>query len=60
MSCDRYDSVLFEDQLDEKRRKVEYMGIRYNCTGPGKNKGKNNNPYKIHKIFFLWNDSGKT
>jgi hypothetical protein len=23
------------------------MGIRYNCTGKGKNKGKNNNPNRI-------------
>jgi hypothetical protein len=28
----------FEDQLDGKQRKIKYMGIRYNCTGPGKNK----------------------
>jgi hypothetical protein len=25
--------------------------IRYNCTGPGKNKGKNNNPNKIAKYY---------
>jgi hypothetical protein len=30
----------FEDQLDGKQRKIEYMGIRYNCTGPGKIKGR--------------------
>jgi hypothetical protein len=41
----------FEDQLDGKQRKIKYMGIRYNCTGPGKNKGKNNNPNKITKYF---------
>ncbi len=41
----------FEDQLDGKQRKIEYMGIRYNCTGPGKNKGKNNNPNKITKYY---------
>jgi hypothetical protein len=41
----------FEDQLDGKQRKIEYMGIRYNCTGPGKNKGKNNNPEKITKYY---------
>ncbi len=41
----------FEDQLDGKQRKIEYMGIRYNWTGPGKNKGKNNNPNKITKYY---------
>jgi hypothetical protein len=41
----------FEDQLDGKQRKIERMGIRYNCTGPGKNKGKNNNPNKITKYY---------
>ena len=41
----------FEDQLDGKQRKIKYMGIRYNCTGPGKNKGKNNNPDKITKYY---------
>ena len=25
----------FDDQLDGKQRKIEYMGIRYNYTGPG-------------------------
>jgi hypothetical protein len=30
----------FEDQLDGKQRKIECMGIRYNCTGPGKMKGR--------------------
>jgi hypothetical protein len=43
----------FEDQLDGKRRKIEYMGIRYNCTGPGKNKGKNDNPDKVTINIFL-------
>jgi hypothetical protein len=33
----------FEDQLDGKQRKIKYTGIRYDCTGPGENKGKNNN-----------------
>jgi hypothetical protein len=41
----------FEDQLDGKQRKIKYMGIRYNCTGPRKNKAKNNNPDKITKYF---------
>jgi hypothetical protein len=41
----------FEDQLDGKQRKIEYMGIRYNCTGPGKDKGKNKNPNKIIKYY---------
>jgi hypothetical protein len=41
----------FEDQLDGKQRKIEYMEIRYNCTGPGNNKGKNNNPNKITKYY---------
>jgi hypothetical protein len=41
----------FDDQLDGKKRKIEYMGIRYNCTGPGKNKGKNNNPNEITKYY---------
>jgi hypothetical protein len=27
------------------------MGMRYNCTGTGKNKGKNNNPNKITKYY---------
>ncbi len=27
------------------------MGIRYNCTGPGKDKGKNKNPNKIIKYY---------
>jgi hypothetical protein len=40
----------FEDLLDGKQRKIEYMEIRYNCTGPGK-KGKNNNPDKITKYY---------
>jgi hypothetical protein len=39
----------FEDQLDGKQRKIKYMGIRYNCTGPGKEKGKNKNPNEIIK-----------
>ncbi len=30
----------FEDQLDGKQRKIEYMGMRYNCTGHGKIKGR--------------------
>jgi hypothetical protein len=30
----------FEDQLDGKQRKIKYMGIRYNCTGPRKIKGR--------------------
>jgi hypothetical protein len=29
----------FEGQLDGKRRKIEFMGIMYYCTGPGKIKG---------------------
>ncbi len=37
----------FEDQLDGKQNIIEYMGIRYNCTGPGKNKWKNENPNEI-------------
>jgi hypothetical protein len=41
----------FEDQLNGKQRKIEYVGIRYNCTGPGKNKGKNNNLNKIIKCY---------
>ncbi len=41
----------FEDQLDGKRRKIKYTGIRYNCTAPGKNKGKNSNPDKITKYY---------
>ncbi len=41
----------FEDQLDAKQSKIKYMGIRYNCTGPGKNKGKNNNLNKITKYY---------
>jgi hypothetical protein len=41
----------FEDQLDGKQRKIEYMGIRYNCTGPGKNKRKNTYPNKITKYY---------
>ncbi len=41
----------FEDQLDGKQRKIKYMGIRYNCTGPVENKGKNNNPDKITKYY---------
>jgi hypothetical protein len=41
----------FEDQLDGKQRKIEYMGIRYNFTGPGKNKGKDNNLNKITKYY---------
>ncbi len=41
----------FEDQLDGKQRKIEYTKIRYNCTGPGKNKEKNNNPDKITKYY---------
>jgi hypothetical protein len=41
----------FEDQLDGKQRKIEYMGIRYNCIGPGKNKGENDNPNKITKYY---------
>jgi hypothetical protein len=41
----------FEDQLDGKQRKIEYMGIRYICTGPGKNKRKNNNPNKFTKYY---------
>jgi hypothetical protein len=27
------------------------MGIRYHCTGPGKNKGKNNNLNEIKKYY---------
>jgi hypothetical protein len=27
------------------------MRIRYNCTGPRKNNGKNNNPNKITKYY---------
>jgi hypothetical protein len=30
----------FEDQLDGKWRKIEYMVIRYNCTGPGEIEGR--------------------
>ncbi len=41
----------FEDQLDGQQRKIEYMVIRYNCTGQGKNKRKNNNPNKITKYY---------
>jgi hypothetical protein len=41
----------FEDQLYGNQRKIEYMGKRYNCTGTGKNKGKNNNPNKITKYY---------
>jgi hypothetical protein len=41
----------FEDQLGGKQRKIKYMGIRYNCTGPMKNKGKNNNWNKITKYY---------
>jgi hypothetical protein len=41
----------FEDQLDGKQRKIGYMGIRYNYTGPRKDKGKKKNPNKIINIY---------
>jgi hypothetical protein len=41
----------FEDQLYGKQREIEYMGIRYYCTGTGKNNGKNDNPNKITKYY---------
>ncbi len=52
ISCPVIDITQYSfDQLDGKRWKIEYMGIRYNCTGPGKNKGKKNNPDKITKCY---------
>ncbi len=43
ISCPVIDMIhySFENQLDGKQRKIECMGIRYNCTGTGKSKGKN-------------------
>jgi hypothetical protein len=42
----------FEDQMDGKQRKIEYMGIRYNSTGGSlKGGGKNNNYNEIKRYY---------
>jgi hypothetical protein len=42
----------FEDQMDGKGRKIEYMGIRYNATGGSrKGGGKNNNDNEIKRYY---------
>jgi hypothetical protein len=53
ISCPVIDMTqyVFEDRLDGKQRKIKNIGIRYNYTGPKKNKGKNNNPNKITKFY---------
>ncbi len=42
----------FEDQMDGKRRKIEYMGIRYNCTGGSRKGGGKNNNYNEIKRYY--------
>ncbi len=42
----------FEDQMDGKQRKIEYMGIRYNSTGGSrKGGGKNNNDNETKRYY---------